>query len=64
MLFYLQIIFSNVKYSIQIMNVYECNGKKYFHEVKDEIFHSKRRQPSGMENFIFHRMKMFLPLHE
>ncbi len=39
--------------SIQIMNVYECNGKNIF----------MRRQPSGMENFIFHRMKIFLPLH-
>ena len=27
-------------------NVNECNGKKYFHKVKDEIFHSTRRQPS------------------
>jgi hypothetical protein len=36
---------------------------KYFHEVRDG-FSCTRRQPSGMENYIFHRMKIFLLLHE
>ena len=33
--------------TIQIMNVYECNDKNSFHEVKDGMFHHlTRRQPS------------------
>ena len=30
-------------YSIHIMNVYECNGANYVHELKDGMFYSTRR---------------------
>ena len=41
--------------SIQIMDVYECNGTKIlFIEVKDEFFHSTRR--------IFQRVKIIFPI--
>jgi hypothetical protein len=34
-----------------------------FHSVKDGIFHSTRLFPRGMQNFIFHRKKVFCRLH-
>ena len=45
-------------YIKQIMNVFIRAMVKYFHSVKDGIFHFP------FQNFIFHRMKIFLPLHE
>jgi hypothetical protein len=42
---------------VPIMNVYECNGKKYFHERKDGIYDTTRRQSSEMESSIFHRIQ-------
>ena len=46
---------------LQIVSVYECNGKNIFTtEVKDEISSIQR----GEAELIFHRVKIFFPLHE
>ena len=44
--------------SIQIMNVYECNGTKYFHEVTDEMS-IQRGEAELNGNFICHRIQIF-----
>ena len=45
------------------MNVFSfVLWNKYFHEVKDEMYHSSRLCLVE-EHFIFHLMKIFVPLH-
>ena len=66
MLFLLN-LFNNLNlctsYIKQIMNVFSfAQWNKYFHSVKDEMYHSAL--PHWMEHFIFHRVKIFVPLHE
>ena len=53
---------SIVMNSIQIMNVNECNGTNIFMRLKMKC--SIQRGPSWMVHFIFHQMKIFVPLHE
>ena len=49
---------------IQIMNVYECNGTNIFMRWKMKCSIQRGAKPSWMVHFIFHRMKIFVPLHE
>ena len=47
-----------------LMNVFSFLWwNKYFHSVKDEMFHYNSVSPRWMEHFIFHLMKIFVPLH-
>ena len=48
-------------YSIQIMNVYECNGTNIFMRWNVPF---KEAKPSWMVHFIFYQMKILVPLHE
>ena len=48
------LLFTMPYFSIQIMNVYECNGKNIFTRWKMKMFHSTKRS----------WVKIFFPLHE
>ena len=46
------------------MNVFSfVQWNKYFHEVKDEMYHSTRLHLVEWNSFIFHLMKIFVPIN-
>ena len=51
------------QYSIHMMNGYECNGTVTFMRWKIECS-IQEAKPSWIEQFIFHRLKIYVPSHK